>query len=201
MKICLFEDQKYIDFFPLTYLRPVWDLVCGASTIKENLEKLFDVKIKHFHSVRDYVVPGAELKGEFLFINGRVMADEEFVKVLKRRDRVFISEKGKIVAFKGSKEEFLQAMDNPLIHALRIDTPYIKHPWDLFRIWNEKTQISREAKISKMAVLDDTNGPIIIKKDTIVHPFSLLKGPLYIGENCRIAGEVSSSIIMSAFIV
>ena len=46
-------------------------------------------------------------------------------------------------------------------------------------------------------VIDDSKGPVYIGRGTIVHPFTLLRGPLYIGENCRIAGEVSSSIIMS----
>lgn len=63
-------------------------------------------------------------------------------------------------------------------------------------IHKENIHVGEGAQISACAVLDATNGPIFIGEGTIVHPQALLRGPLYIGKNCRIAGEVVNSIFM-----
>lgn len=56
--------------------------------------------------------------------------------------------------------------------------------------------IGRGTDIGAYAVIDASKGPVYIGEETIVHPHSLLRGPLYIGKNCRIAGEITNSIFM-----
>ncbi len=41
MQIVIFEDEKYINFEPLIYYRPVYELVCGASTLREKIERAY----------------------------------------------------------------------------------------------------------------------------------------------------------------
>ncbi len=100
----------------------------------------------------------------------------------------------------------------------------IKYPWDLIANLKEdmeedfqsskfKTQssnihksavlinkkaihVGKDTAIGACAVLDATNGPIYIGEKTIIHPQTLLRGPLYIGNNCKIGGEVVHCIIM-----
>jgi UDP-N-acetylglucosamine diphosphorylase/glucosamine-1-phosphate N-acetyltransferase len=72
--------------------------------------------------------------------------------------------------------------------------------------------ISPRAKIEEFVYFDATNGPIVIEDGTVIEPFSHLSGPCYIGrrcrihsavirkntticEDCRVGGEVESSII------
>ena len=50
------------------------------------------------------------------------------------------------------------------------------------------------AEVDPCAVLDARYGPIYIGKNTIVRPHSYLRGPLSIGPECRIGGEVTHSI-------
>lgn len=60
----------------------------------------------------------------------------------------------------------------------------------------QNIRIEEGAEIGANAVIDATNGPIFIGENTIVHPLALLRGPVYIGKNCRIAGEIVNCIIM-----
>ncbi len=39
MHICIYEDSSYRNFLPLVYLRPVYDLYWGISSIKESILK------------------------------------------------------------------------------------------------------------------------------------------------------------------
>jgi UDP-N-acetylglucosamine diphosphorylase/glucosamine-1-phosphate N-acetyltransferase len=75
--------------------------------------------------------------------------------------------------------------------------------------------IEKNVNVSPFTVLDATEGNIYIDKDTRIEPFSYLKGPLYIGNNCivksgtkiygpcyigkqsRVSGEISHSIFHS----
>jgi UDP-N-acetylglucosamine diphosphorylase/glucosamine-1-phosphate N-acetyltransferase len=41
MKVLLFEDNDVANLYPLTYLRPVFDLRCGAFSLKEKVAKRF----------------------------------------------------------------------------------------------------------------------------------------------------------------
>lgn len=64
-------------------------------------------------------------------------------------------------------------------------------------IYNKSSvQIDSGAEVEACAVLDARSGPIIIGKNTIIRPQSYLRGPLSIGQGCRIGGEVTHSIIM-----
>lgn len=58
----------------------------------------------------------------------------------------------------------------------------------------EKVLIEEGAEIEAGAVLDARLGPIYIGKNSIVKPHSFLRGPVSIGPECRISGEVTISI-------
>jgi len=62
-------------------------------------------------------------------------------------------------------------------------------------IVNKKNVLIEEgAIVEACAVLDASSGPIYIGKGTIIKPQSYLRGPLSIGPECRIGGEVIHSI-------
>lgn len=58
----------------------------------------------------------------------------------------------------------------------------------------ENLLIEPGAEVEACAVLDARGGPIYIGKNTIVRPNSYLRGPLSIGPECRIGGEVTHAI-------
>ena len=86
MRLIIFEDAKYEDLYPLTYVRPVFELRCGATSLSE--------KIIHAAGagpaacfVRDWLAEAyaekaempvndlGQLEGDVLFVNGRLLVD------------------------------------------------------------------------------------------------------------------------------
>lgn len=64
----------------------------------------------------------------------------------------------------------------------------LKYPWHLFNAFeqimrNQKTSTSSTAEISKTAILDDSNGPIIIADGVKVGDFTKILGPCYLGKD------------------
>jgi UDP-N-acetylglucosamine diphosphorylase/glucosamine-1-phosphate N-acetyltransferase len=112
MKVYVFEDTKYEKFLPLVYFRPVFDLKCGALSLKEKIEKYTGSKISHLlcrkelSSLLKEIYPKKktnELSSDFsLFINGRVIADSSFIKQLrfdKKKDKLFIKDDSIVAAY------------------------------------------------------------------------------------------------------
>ncbi|MFQ6002533.1 MAG: putative sugar nucleotidyl transferase, partial [Candidatus Zixiibacteriota bacterium] len=92
-KLYIFEDDKFDQFFPLTYNRPVYELICGISRIKDKiasffpqaeifllcrdyLEKVLQSKTNRFdklttsHKINNFDIKNED---ELIFINGRVL--------------------------------------------------------------------------------------------------------------------------------
>ena len=84
MKLCIYEDANFENFYPLTYLRPAFELKSGWTTLREKIVRRFKAApVCYF--VRDWIEPtykaiaGAPvnamsaLKGDVLFVNGRLL--------------------------------------------------------------------------------------------------------------------------------
>ena len=49
MKLCIYEDETFEDFYPLTYLRAIFELRCGATTLAEKLRRVApDAPVAYF---------------------------------------------------------------------------------------------------------------------------------------------------------
>jgi UDP-N-acetylglucosamine diphosphorylase / glucose-1-phosphate thymidylyltransferase / UDP-N-acetylgalactosamine diphosphorylase / glucosamine-1-phosphate N-acetyltransferase / galactosamine-1-phosphate N-acetyltransferase len=125
------------NFKPLTYIREIAELRCGARTLADHPQK----KIEHLWEL--------------------------------------------IVNLKEDLEEDLKGMG----YGVRGKV----HPSAVLYA-PEKVLIEEGVEIEACAVLDARSGPIYIGKNTIVRPQSCLRGPLSIGPECRIGGEVTHSI-------
>jgi UDP-N-acetylglucosamine diphosphorylase/glucosamine-1-phosphate N-acetyltransferase len=77
---------------------------------------------------------------------------------------------------------------------------------------SDQVLVEPTARIDPLAVADTTYGPVIIDRAAVIHPFSRLEGPCYIGPQsvilgakirggttigprCRVGGEVEASIL------
>ncbi|MCK4427455.1 MAG: hypothetical protein KAW16_03115 [candidate division Zixibacteria bacterium] len=101
-KLYIFEDDKFDQFFPLTYNRPVYELICGISRIKDKiawffpkaeiillcrdyLEKVLQIKTSRFdklttsQKINDFDIKNED---ELLFINGRIIPQGDFSEKL-----------------------------------------------------------------------------------------------------------------------
>jgi len=87
MNVIIFEDHKFDNLYPITYVRPVYELKCGHTTLREKIERMIG-KASFYYLMRDYLAPvfakrlGEEKVNQFeilkkdgvLIINGRLLA-------------------------------------------------------------------------------------------------------------------------------
>jgi UDP-N-acetylglucosamine diphosphorylase / glucose-1-phosphate thymidylyltransferase / UDP-N-acetylgalactosamine diphosphorylase / glucosamine-1-phosphate N-acetyltransferase / galactosamine-1-phosphate N-acetyltransferase len=84
MRLCIFEDDTYSNFYPLTYLRPTFQLRCGIFTLYERIVKAFnpdDITLicrKNLNptlreSGYNPLTSAFDMDGRMLFINGTVI--------------------------------------------------------------------------------------------------------------------------------
>ena len=85
--------------------------------------------------------------------------------------------------------------------------------YDLKHLTKKKLHVSKKTKVNKQVVFDTSHGSIYIDKNTVIEPFTYIKGPVYIGEDCtirsgtklygpvriggscKVSGEVTNSIL------
>jgi UDP-N-acetylglucosamine diphosphorylase/glucosamine-1-phosphate N-acetyltransferase len=83
MKLVIFEDASYEQFYPLTYMRPAFDLRCGSTLLREKIERAFGRRadvlfvrewLREAHSVRTSAKVndlGALQGDDLVLVNGR----------------------------------------------------------------------------------------------------------------------------------
>jgi UDP-N-acetylglucosamine diphosphorylase/glucosamine-1-phosphate N-acetyltransferase len=167
MSICIFEDEQYLNFEPLIYSRPVYDLICGMSTLKEKIIRAFP-KEKVVLKCRNYLESFVKnenpkckvnefLEDDYIFINGRIVAPLNLRKILSYKsgeEKVFVS-KGTVVAAKVSKKrikelslsksEFINVKLFGDLPSIEIDIPIANYLWDL--VYLNGKEIENDFKI------------------------------------------------------
>lgn len=154
--MCIFEDDRYSQLYPLTLTRPVFDVRCGISTLKEKIIRRFSHNplILFCRSyLKDYIQQqnqNAQVNRidseECLFINGRLIADAPFAKALETlldtsKEQIFFY-KGQVVAafLKGENgAEFVDSLEKGstlegfgTLPRVEIEgAKLIQYPWDL----------------------------------------------------------------------
>jgi UDP-N-acetylglucosamine diphosphorylase/glucosamine-1-phosphate N-acetyltransferase len=267
MQICIYEDKKYPNFYPLVYSRPVYDLVCGISTLREKLVREFSGHTISLHCRKDLEDTvknnNPELKvnkiigDSCLFVNGRIISSRNLSEILsedENEDSIY-KNGDEIVAARLSNENLAKIKSN-LPDTLNFDSfaglstknIYVKvynYIWTLIEdngseiirdvdalrklnsaftdlknfeavnfINPENIFVRNNVTIKPGVVIDATNGPVYIDKNTFIYPNAVIEGPVYIGseskiksgaainENvsigsvCKIGGEIEDSIML-----
>jgi UDP-N-acetylglucosamine diphosphorylase/glucosamine-1-phosphate N-acetyltransferase len=198
MHICIFEDEQYLNFEPLIYSRPVFDLVCGMTTLKEKIIRAFP-KEKVVLKCRNYLEPFVKTenpklkvnqldKDDYLFINGRIIAPanlKNLLKVKANEEKVFVSN-GIVLAAKISQKRIevleldeAEVIDTKLFSNLpteEIDVECANYLWDL--VYLNGKEIQNDFKIY-------TKGKSSVKKKYTGVNF-VNKKNIFIGKNVDI---------------
>jgi UDP-N-acetylglucosamine diphosphorylase/glucosamine-1-phosphate N-acetyltransferase len=85
MRLCIYEDETYGNFYPLTYLRPIYELRCGIKLLREKIASSVS-RAEVIYLMRNWLAPKyrniysepvndlSALKGDdILFVNGRYL--------------------------------------------------------------------------------------------------------------------------------
>lgn len=222
--ICIIEGIYYNRLLPLVYFRPTYDLRCGILSLREKIQRAFpDVPIC-LHSrgyLGDYVkqknpeLPVNDLNvNSCLFINGRVIADENFAdKIsLKGNDTLYVNGDTIIAArVSGSKLDVMKSAMNDVftisdftgLFREEVDVDVIQYPWDLVHynsrelvsdfnyLTRDKNQFINTEIHPGVHLLNKDN--IFIDEGTEIMPGTTLdatEGPIYIGKNVKIYPNV-----------
>lgn len=162
MHICIFEDEQYLNFEPIIYSRPVYDLICGMTTLKEKIIRAFP-KEKITLKCRKYLEPFVKaenpkckvnefIEDDYLFINGKIVAPfnlKDILKVKSGEEKVFKSN-GILVAAKVSakrikefsldKSEIINTQLISNFQSVEVDIPVANYLWDLIYLNGKEIQ-------------------------------------------------------------
>ncbi len=217
--ICIFEDNRFKQLYPLTLTRPVFDLRCGIFSLKEKLMRRFPQQsvyllcrkyleeiVKNQHpDVAINELPDESAK-YCLFINGRLLADAEFLNRLEM-DELIYTHKGTVVAAllgAGNRQRLIVNKHNIVdfketkdVQTVEIKANLINYPWDLVhqnskQIEADFTDLNEGGQslgtVSEDAIL--LNSPNIrIGINSVIKAGAVLDaehGPIYIGEKVTI---------------
>ncbi len=162
MKLVIFEDDKYDNLYPLTYMRPVFELRCGATPLAEKIRYAAAADSTAYF-VRHWLAepyaertdapvnkPG-ELQGDVLLVNGRLLVDGKFDLKALGPDEA-LNKDGTLVAANvtastlaaanaGSFEATISALE-PRLTAREGAATLIEYPWLL--IYHNATMIESD---------------------------------------------------------
>ena len=211
-KLYIFEDDKFDQFFPLTYNRPVYELICGINLIREKIVSFFpgaEVNLL----CRDYLGEalqcrthqkinelGIKDEDELLFMNGRVIPDKGLSERLNFSGEEqfffcgedFVSWRGTGLAFKTHENMFktLYVKDRlkPIGQKNAISQIKVKlasYLWDLVNL--NEAEIENDFERMKPGL--DFKG--LFKRNQVDDQALIYDvEKVYLGKNCQIDGQV-----------
>jgi len=212
MKVVIFEDDQFTHFLPLVWLRGVFELKCGATTLTEKIERACGQPADAV-LVRDYLAStvGSRMKhvkvnnlsecknDEVLFVNARVVCSDwkppTERKALWKGDQLAVWRTNRNVttirdyadleaaAQQGDRSDF-QGKWYDYIWDIMLTNPEEIHT----DFWASGRQ-GIEGQLHDSSVIYGPKDQVYLAPGTEVHPFVCIdtrKGPVTIEENCEI---------------
>ena len=252
--ICFYEDDSLNNFYPLTYLRPVYLLRAGMielfrrhNPLNDNSRVILTCRESLAQIVsKNYDFPVNIIKRDeshVLFVNGRLKDWGDLASTLKQTNisTQFVTSKGETVAVLFRKElqgslppmitpkdfQYLYEKDCDMIPVTTTTASMYNYCWELvadlhealtsdFECLKENHSVTKEYTISDGAylvnkdniilskgvylapgaVIDATDGPVVIGENSKVDSHAAIYGPCFVGHDSQIlAGKVSGSSI------
>ncbi len=191
MQICIFEDEKYSNFYPLSYTRPVYELVCGINTLREKIIRdIPGVNIslhcrKYLEETLKNQYPDIDINkindDSCLFVNGRVLASDYLSEIITEDSEDCIYKSGdEIAAVKLSKENLTIIKSNftdtlsfesfPELPTKKVDVKLYSYLWEM--ITNNGSEIVNDIEHLRktgyfISHLDDFSGVNFVNPDEI----------------------------------
>jgi UDP-N-acetylglucosamine diphosphorylase/glucosamine-1-phosphate N-acetyltransferase len=219
MHICIFEDKLVDNFYPLTLSHPVYDLVCGMKTLREKILRYFPNARctlycrKYLEETVKQNNPGIEVNelndDNYLFINGRVLIDENFHELIGKgtaekifiKDNLLIAAKIAAESIKKIKLNITDLVEPSLFEGIaeeNADIDTINFIWDLIRLNGSQLKqdfslinapgISEEAQLFRGVHIINQDD-VIIETGAVIKPGVVIdasNGPIYIGKDVEI---------------
>lgn len=219
--ICIFEDAAYTRLLPPAYTRPVYDLVCGLSTLREKILRQYRGCECILHC-RSYLAatlrienPGIRINetpgGDCLFINGRILVAADFAGhiPMEGKETLYVSGKTLIAARVGRERAQRLDLASPLDletfaigERIECDADMIRYPWDCIERNGEYIRQDFEQKIGtgslgegiheSVTVLEEHR--VFVERGARIKPNVVLDaegGPIYVGQRATISSNAT----------
>lgn len=154
MNILIFEDNFWSNLYPVSILRPVYDIVTGAYTNRERLEKIIPSKYKvslHCRNLLSSLVKSENknkivnqiTKDEYIFINGSILYNEDFVMWLIKKMKINSALKNgdRVIAAKVSKDKLTYLKNK--IENVNIDNTLSVKDFDYLNLFIDEEVIEK----------------------------------------------------------
>ncbi len=212
--LCVFEDERYENFLPLTYTKATFELICGSKTLLERAVEVLRPR-KVLLVARDYLrekleertgftVNEADVEGDTLVVNGRLLIDSRALALLAslRLGEALVS-KGTLVALKIGEGVARGAIANRVFEPRLVksfasvreaDLELVEYPWQLIeltsKLLGEVSSTGEAYEGDEIKVLGDPNmlrvaGDLRVEGPVVV---DVRRGPVYVGRDCEIEG-------------
>lgn len=214
MKIIIFEDSQYNDFFPITLTRPVWDIRCGLFTIhqryatlfpsqfpdsiyfytRHHLEAIVHIQYPHLHINEPVKINHSE---ELLFINARViypeLSDIQNNTIYMHNDIPVLAKVQEATIPPFTTTEDVQNFLQDKTQKANYNGYVLTSLWELIDkngdiITQDFKFIKKPGGHNSVTILGDSS-QIIVEDDVTIEPYVVIdctKGPVYIGKGCSI---------------
>ncbi|TYB31697.1 MAG: hypothetical protein FXF47_03615 [Candidatus Mcinerneyibacterium aminivorans] len=220
-KVISFTNENITDNFkPLSLSRNIFDLKSGIFSVKGRIQKYSgqfsknNFKIKANPALIDIDFKKLEINKKYYFGN-------TFLISVYKKNKSFEEIEKKEFNYKFKKADYIWDYLKYIGDMIKKDLRFLDLGINEFVDKNinivgskNKLYTGKNVKIYPGNVIDTTNGPVIIDEGTTVRSFSLIEGPAYIGKNCtiddakirsdtyigdvcKISGEIENSIILS----
>lgn len=224
-RVFLYES-RHASLAPLDLLRHQGDLLCGALTNAERVARLTGAAPHRLVRPRAgaMLLPESPAPGPGLYIPAHAVlraplaieGPPEAGMIGERVAWMRLDEAG-AARFARDEDEALEGLPRRDFQGALL----LERPWDLVRHLPELLaadaallQSRRSAsspRIHSTAVLDESEGPVVVCDDAVLEPLCVIQGPAFIGpgavvkahahirgsvlaRGCRVGGEVSASI-------
>ena len=211
MNYILFDDSSRNNLLPLTFMRPVADILIGIITIREKWEKYLNVKTSSItESYLSKKFPIVKSDNNIL-INGSVCPTPDMLKAINALEKnETLSTKDYIIAMNVGDDVMLESSVESKTIIFSGDHIKISNVYDIFSkngkaiqddfelltkgrksqslsdtnraVGKENIFIEEGAKV-EFAILNAENGPIYIAKDAEIMENSVIRGPFALGEH------------------
>jgi UDP-N-acetylglucosamine diphosphorylase/glucosamine-1-phosphate N-acetyltransferase len=191
--VILFEDEAAQTLEPLTLTRPVWELQCGITTLREKILRAFTMVQHDFH-VREYLKRAISSStnrtklsgGDCLWVNGALLPGENFSSALNLDPGSAWVKDDRILTFRGAPPEswqagtMLQLRGFDLKEAPAQTGKLLDYPWRFVHAMNG--EIEREAR--QLRALGENRGEVH-RSTVLINP-----GDIFIGTGAKLAPGV-----------
>jgi len=242
MKVTLFDEAgSWRHLLPLTYTRPIAELRVGILTIREKWSKVLQADTISWNT-QSYLQKKYPTSSSEYWINASVCPNNKLTEQIHDLQKgESLSFNGRLVALRAAKEVSDYGDWQNLRNRDLDDEPvFIDRTWKMFRnvaeeirhdfeiitngrssapvpdrhtiVYGEENLFIEEGARIQAAVIDATNGPVYLGKNSYVSPGAIIRGAFALGEEsvvnmgaklrgdtavgpgCKVGGEISNSV-------